>query len=225
MFLANFQTFAQEIVADTTIIENEERSLLNELTSDSAQIIFDSTQLILNDVRIALDTSVNRSGLNAKVEYEAQDSIRFDLINKRVYLYNNAVIDYQEIKLEAADVKIHFEENLLFAEGVLDTLNKLVGKPVFTEGDQVYKSKYMKYNYRTKKAFIREVFTEDGEGFLHGKIIKKLENQNINVSEGSFTTCSNEEHPHFSFFLQNPVETIKNLPYSPYFWRSRYSLH
>ena len=57
----------------------------------------------------------------------------------------------------------------------------------------------MKYNYKTKKGFIRTVFTEDGDGYLHGKEVKKLANDEINVSHGSYTTCNNEEHPHFEF--------------------------
>ena len=182
--LANTQAFSQKSLTDSTF-KNNESIAMRKPTIDTTQIV--------------VDTSLNNIGLKAKVVYSAQDSIRFDLKNKKVFLYNNAVIDYQEIKLEAADVKIHFDENLLFAEGVLDSVNKLIGKPIFTEGDQVYKSKFMKYNYNTKKAFIKEVFTEDGEGYLHGKIIKKLGDETINVSYGSFTTCSNEEHPHFEF--------------------------
>lgn len=163
----------------------KEQKSIRKPTTDSTKIVQDSTS--------------NSMGLDAKVEYVAKDSIRFDLKNKKVFLYNEAVIDYQKIKLEAADVKIHFTENLLIAEGVLDSVGKLIGKPIFTEDGHAYKSKFMKYNYKTKKAFIKDVFTEDGEGFMHGKTIKKLSDESINVSGGSFTTCSNEEHPHFEF--------------------------
>lgn len=190
ILLVNNLTFAQQKLQELNTnkreqIPNQDTKTTNLITQDSTQIVQDSTS--------------NSMGLNAKVDYTAIDSIRFDLINKKVFLYNEAVIDYQTIKLEAADVRIHFTENILLAEGVFDSLGKLVGKPIFTEDEQVYKSKYMKYNYSTKKAIIREVFTESGEGFMHGKIIKKLANENINVSGGSFTTCSNEEHPHFAF--------------------------
>ena len=169
--------------------------------NSNRQSVVNPKQLVIpqSDTTKTIPDSTKSMGLEAKVEYHAKDSMRFDLRNKKVYLFNEAVIDYQSINLQAADVKINFNENLLFAEGVLDSTNKLVGKPVFTEEGQIYKSKFMKYNYNTKKAFIKEVFTEDGEGYLHGKTIKKLGDESINVSHGSFTTCSNEEHPHFEF--------------------------
>lgn len=153
----------------------------------------------LDSIQAPDDTTFNDNEIEAKVEYNAIDSMRFNLKTKSVFLYNKAFINYKDIKLEAADIKILFNNNLLFANGVLDSSNNLVGNPIFTEDAQEYKSKFMKYNYKTKKAFIKEVFTEDGEGFLHGKTIKKLEDESINVNEGSFTTCSNEEHPHFEF--------------------------
>ncbi len=191
ILLANNLTFAQQNFNELDTTKQEQILNQNKTTN--------TNQLAQNSTLTVQDSTSNSMGLNAKVDYVAKDSIRFDLRNKKVYLYNEAVIDYQTIKLEAADVKIHFTENILLAEGVFDSLGKLVGKPVFTEDEQVYKSKYMKYNYSTKKAIIREVFTESGEGFMHGKTIKKLANENINVKNGSFTTCNDEEHPHFEF--------------------------
>jgi len=38
--------------------------------------------------------------------------------------------------------------------------------------------------------------TQEGEGYMHGSIIKKLPDNSINVRKGSYTTC-NLEHPHF----------------------------
>lgn len=184
ILLTNAICLAQNDSRDADINIQEQIPIQN-ISADSTLSVQDSTS--------------NTMGLDAKVDYVAKDSIRFDLINKKVFLYNEAVINYQNIKLEAADVKIHFTENLLLAEGVKDSLGKLIGKPIFTDEGQVYKSKFMKYNYNTKQAYIKEVFTVDGEGYMHGKTIKKLSNNNINVSEGSFTTCSNEEHPHFEF--------------------------
>jgi hypothetical protein len=36
-------------------------------------------------------------------------------------------------------------------------------------------------------------------GFIHGSRIKKMDDNTINIRSGSFTTCSNPEHPHFEF--------------------------
>jgi len=88
---------------------------------------------------------------------------------------------------------------LVYAIGVPDSNKKITGSPVFTEEDQTYKSKEMKYNYETEKGLIKHVFTQDGEGYIHGEIIKKIGDEVINVQSGSYTTCDKEEHPHFEF--------------------------
>ncbi|MCP4550633.1 MAG: LPS-assembly protein LptD, partial [Bacteroidetes bacterium] len=136
-------------------------------------------------------------GLDANVEYQSKDSIRFNMISSEVFMYGDAEIKYDKIDLDAAFVKIDFIANELEAEGVKDSTGKLIGNPIFTQEDKVYNSKYMKYNYVTKKGYIKDVITEEGEGLLHGKEIKKLANDEILLKSGIFTTCTNEDHPHF----------------------------
>ncbi|MCK4407097.1 MAG: LPS-assembly protein LptD, partial [Bacteroidales bacterium] len=146
-----------------------------------------------------LEVQKTSAAIKSKVDYSSNDSIRFDVKNQEVFLFGNAEINYDKINLKAAYIKIEFEKSIAFAEGVKDSTGKIVGSPVFTENSQSYKSRTMKYNYETKKGLITKVFTQDGDGYLHGKIIKKMENNEINVKYGSYTTCSNEEHPHYEF--------------------------
>ena len=160
----------------------------------------DST--LVQTINNLADTIISRAssvGLGANVDYKSKDSIRFDMNTSQVFMYGDAEINYETIDLDAAFIKIVFGSNELIAEGVKDTNGVLVGNPVFTEDEKPIKSKYIKYNYKTKKGFIRNAITEDGEGFLHGTEIQKLANDEILVSHGAFTTCSNEEHPHFEF--------------------------
>jgi lipopolysaccharide assembly outer membrane protein LptD (OstA) len=144
-------------------------------------------------------TSKNKSGLEAKVEYEAVDSIRFELEDQKVFLFKKAKIKYEKINMEAGNIQIHFKENLLFAKGVSDSTGNMIGRPVFTEGSKSYKSKFMKYNYKTNKGFIKDAFTKESEGYVHGKAIKKFKDNDVNISGGSFTTCDCEDCPHFEF--------------------------
>lgn len=162
--------------------------------------IMDSTLArTINNFADTLIAKTSNLGLDANVEYESKDSIQFDMKSAMVYMYGDAQIVYDKINLDASYIRIEFNSNELIAEGVKDSVGKLIGKPVFKQDDKTYKSEYMKYNYRTKKAYIRNVFTEDGEGFLHSKEVLKLPNDDVNSHGGSFTTCSNEEHPHFEF--------------------------
>jgi len=46
------------------------------------------------------------SDLKSKVKYTASDSIRFDIITKKVYLYGQAAIEYETIHLKAGFITI-----------------------------------------------------------------------------------------------------------------------
>src|SRR5690606_24990317 len=70
-------------------------------------IAADTLQPESPDSLLAADTlqipAVNESSsaLKAPVVYDARDSVVYDVINKRVLLYGEAMVVYEEIKLEA----------------------------------------------------------------------------------------------------------------------------
>lgn len=140
-----------------------------------------------------------KTTLDYKLERTAQDSIIQDLKNRKVYLYGGSVVIYGDIKLEAAFIEVNFDRNEVFAKGLPDSTGKIVGTPVFTEGGQTFEAQTMTYNFDTKKGIINTVFTEDGQGYIHGKLVKKMADDNINIQSGSYTTCNNKKHPHFEF--------------------------
>jgi lipopolysaccharide assembly outer membrane protein LptD (OstA) len=142
---------------------------------------------------------VKKNRLDAKVDYSARDSIRFEIKGQKVFLYQDGIIKYTDISLKAAYVEIDFPKNLVYATGVKDSTGKLIGTPDFQQGGQNFKSKAINYNYTTKRGFINTVFTKQDEGYLHGTIVKKMENNVTYMKSGSYTTCDNEENPHFAF--------------------------
>ncbi|MBE0637099.1 MAG: LPS-assembly protein LptD [Bacteroidales bacterium] len=137
-------------------------------------------------------------GLENKVVYNSFEKIHFDVINKKVFLYRNADITYGTIRLKADYVEIDFAKNQVYARGVPDSLGVLKGTPVFSEGATEFEAEEMTYNFDTKKGVIQRVITQEGEGYIHGERIKKLDDERINVQRGSYTTC-NLDHPHFEF--------------------------
>jgi lipopolysaccharide assembly outer membrane protein LptD (OstA) len=166
----------------------------------------------------SLAGDISEDALDAKVEYKANDSTVFDLVNKKVFLYGQAVINYDDINLQAAYIEIDFEKNEVYATGLPDSTGKELGIPVFKQADQNFKSHVMRYNYKSKKGFINRVITEDGSGFLHGETVKKMGDDVVNISKGSYTTCSNEDHPHFEFrYNKSKVIPKKRIVTGPAF--------
>jgi len=87
-----------------------------------------------------------------------------------------------------------------FAYGSLDSAGKVMGKPIFKEGNDVYNMDSIHYNFDSKKAKIYGVITKQGEGFLHSKMTKKMPDNTVNLIGGEYTTCD-LEHPHFYIYL------------------------
>lgn len=137
-------------------------------------------------------------GLEASVKYKSFRKIHFDIKDRKVFLFDDATIEYGDIELKAAYIEIDFLNNTVFAKGIPDSTGKMIGEPVFTESGQSFNSEEMSYNFDTKKGVIKHVITKDGEGYLHGKKIKKMDDERINVSQGSYTTCD-LKHPHYEF--------------------------
>jgi len=130
------------------------------------------------------------------IDYEADDSLIFDLENDKVYLYGNGFVTYQDIELRAAYIELDRARDVVFAMGTLDSLGREIGKPVFKDGSESFESKTLTYNFKTKKGIIQGVITEQEGGYLHSGITKKHENGEIHVKNGKYTTCD-LENPHF----------------------------
>lgn len=147
-----------------------------------------------------VSTAKKRTVLDAKIVYEAEDSIRMDFSTHKAFLYGNntnAEMKYQMIELRSGYIELDFRKNIVYARGFSDSAGIVVNEPEFTEGDRTFNAKEMYYNLETRKGFIRRVVTREGEGYLLGDSIKKMANESINISSGSYTTCNNHEAPHF----------------------------
>ena len=135
--------------------------------------------------------------LDSKVDYHARDSMRFDLKAKKIFLYGAADVKYDKIHLTADYIEINWGNNVVHAEGRPDSTGQIVGYPVFDEGSQTFNADRMDYNFKTKKGRLTGIFTQQGDGYLHGSQVKKNENDELFVKNGKYTTCNLPDHPHF----------------------------
>jgi len=136
--------------------------------------------------------------LSAKIDYASADSLSMDLKQKKAWLYGNASIEYEDIKLNASIIEIDFDDNTIHAYATQDSAGKDIGTPEFKQGSISFKSKEIAYNFTTRKGLIQNVITKEGDGYVHGTVIKKVNDSVTNVGKGEFTTCDLEDHPHFS---------------------------
>jgi len=105
-----------------------------------------------------------KTKLKSKVDYSANDSLRFEIKGQKLFLFKKADMRYQDIILKADSVEIDFPNHTFYATGVPDSTGKNQGSPEFSQAGQTFKSKIIRYNYDTKKGYIQIVFAKQDEG-------------------------------------------------------------
>ncbi len=148
---------------------------------------------------LALSSDSTRSkqmGLESPVAYQAMDSMVITAGNK-AFLYGESNVQYQQIELQAENIEMNLDSSLVYARFGRDSIGDEFGYPLFKDGDQEYESKTMQYNFRSKKGYITDVITQQGEGFVTAGRTKKMDNDVLNMAGGKYTTCDEHEHPHF----------------------------
>ena len=155
--------------------------------------------------------------LDHVVEFNAKDSIIMYGRNHAV-MFGGSKIIYGDIDMSASQISMDMDSSQVHAIGVPDSVGELIGNPVFKDNSGEYESRVMKYNFKTKRGYITDIVTEQGEGFLTGGITKKTEDDYYYIKDGRYTTCDDHEHPHFYFQLTKAkVKPKKNVVTGPAF--------
>ncbi len=153
--------------------------------------------------------------LDHVVEFTAKDSIILYGRNHAV-MYGGSKILYGDIDMTASQISMDMDSSQVHAIGVPDSVGDIIGNPVFKDNSGEYESQVMKYNFKTKRGYITNIVTEQGEGYLTGGVTKKTEDDEYYIKDGRYTTCDNHEHPHFYFQLTKAkVKPKKNVVTGP----------
>ncbi|MFQ5335121.1 MAG: putative LPS assembly protein LptD, partial [Flavobacteriales bacterium] len=134
--------------------------------------------------------------------------MRFNVKEQKMYLFGKAKVTYMSMVIEADYIEMDMKKNEFYASGVPDSTGELAGKPVFKDGEQGFTSQTMRYNFETKKGKITEAITQEGDGYIHGKEIKREDEKILYIKDGKYTTC-NKEEPHF-YIEAKKLKVIKD---------------
>ena len=141
----------------------------------------------------------SESAIEVQVICSASDSSFRDMSQKKIFYFGNAEAKYDDIEITAACLEFDLENSTCRAYGVVDSLGKLQGRPVFKQGETTFEAREMLYNFKTKKGIITKVWTEEQGGYLHGERVKRMDDNTINIRSGGYTTCDLKDHPHYQF--------------------------
>ncbi len=171
-------------------------------TSEKATIIEPQLTKI-----IVADSLKKKPLLESKIKRKALDYEKIDQKKKTITLYNQAEVYYQDVELKAGIIVIDYEKNEIYAGRIKDSLGKYTQAPVFKQGTNVVEPDSIKFNTKTKKAWVLNSRTEQGEFKIKAEFTKK-ENDSVYFMKGArFTTSKDIDNPEY-YFKTNKVKFV-----------------
>jgi len=222
LVISSFTLSSQEdrrgrrIRRDIQKIEAASDSLSLRSHPDSLQPVNDSLKAINDSIAFARDSiaradsifrrdsleMLKKSSLEAPAFTAAKDSIVEDFSDgkRMIYYYGDVSVKYGNMELTADYMEYDLNSSTLFARGTKDTTGVIKGMPVMKQGQASYTMEEVRYNFKSNKARITNMVTQEQDGILHGKRIKMMPDRSINIANGRYTVCDCEE-PHYYLHL------------------------
>ncbi len=207
--LSNINFFHKSLTADTVPPTGEK--LLNVQAKPVSAVkktdpkIPDTT---IDPVIDSFSIKYSKDGLDAPVNYHADDSMVLDVPGKKIYLYGNeAKTHYQDIELTAPGIQYDQATNTVSAYMKRDSAGNVLKYVKFTQGnDFTSYSDSMRFNMITGKGQTKSTYFMQNEMYVHADVSKKVDSNTIYARGTRFTTC-NLDTPHFAF-VSNKVKFI-----------------
>ncbi len=197
---------------------------------DSQQIGIDTTKMDSLELAIyrhnkAIDDSIYRDSINrtkkntidSPVHYSSDDSMVYLSDVKMAYLFGNSKVKYENMDLESENVDMSLEKTMVHATGVWadSTETELTGTPVFKMGSDTYESDTMSFNYKTKKGLILNATTEQDEGYMTSELSKRIENGEVYLRHGKYTTCDADDPDFYLAISRAKLRPGKDVVFGP----------
>jgi len=150
---------------------------------------------------IKIDTIVKpKSTVESKITHNALDSILQNAKKKQIELYNQAHVTYEDIDLKAGYILIDNKNNTLFARGIKDSVG-YTQRPVFKQGSQESEQDSLFYNFKTKRAIIYSIKSNQSGMITYAKKTKRENDSVIFLGDMRFTT-SDKPNPDYYIYTR-----------------------
>lgn len=158
------------------------------------------------------------------------ETVDFDNIDQKLYLTENARLEYKDVSFSAYQIILDMKENTVSAIQKEDTVFSktepgkidsifIIGRPEITENKETVRGTYMLYDLDTKQGVVHNARTvmksaklEDNTFFQSESMIK-LDNDDIHGTNAIITSCD-LDHPHYYFKADSVIVTSDNWVYA-----------
>ncbi|OEK07680.1 organic solvent tolerance protein OstA [Flavivirga aquatica] len=207
----NTVSFAQDIPKKGKTIERTVKDSIN-ISTDSLLIPKPEVSEISQDSTLTDSIKPKKDLLENIVIYHANDYTRFNQKKKKLYLYNEAKIEYGDMNITGGNITINYNTNTVYAKGIIDSIGEYTQKPIFTQGTNVVEPDSIVFNTDSKKALIYNSKTEQGEGTVIAQITKKENDSVYFLKNAKYTTAEDLDDPEYYIKLRkakiNPGKKI-----------------
>ena len=158
------------------------------------------------------------SELKAPMDFTSNDSIAIYPKRNIVRMYGEGTINYGDNKITGDFMEMKTDSGTIFSTYIdyPDSLQKERHYAKITIGQDEYEAKSMRYNVKTQRGYITDVITKQGEGYVVAQKTKRMENSDLYMKDGKYSTCENHEHPHYYIAMtEAKVRPAKDLVSGP----------
>lgn len=197
----NTQLLPHSAKSDSTVIDTTTQVLADTAKMDSLQkAIWMHNKAIDDSLRADSINRQRKNGIDAPVEYTAEDSMTYEGASGLAHLYGQSHVKYQDMDLQSDQIFMQLDSSLVHATGSLDSLGNKFGTPIFKMGSDTYENDTIAFNFKTKKGLISDVYTQQDDGYMTAQLAKRGANGEIYLQHGRYTTCD-KDHPDFYIAL------------------------
>ena len=191
---------AQDIPDSTAVV-------IPRATRDSTRVALDS--LFTQPVSVTQRDSITGDSIVPEqevitdvVDYFGKDYVYINRKENKVYLYNEAFVTYQDMKIEAGVIVLDYNKNEVTAKGIVDTAGTYTQMPVFTQGQSEVQPDSIIFNFDSEKALIYNSRTVQNGFRVRGEVAKKVNDSVVYMNNVRFTTSENVDDPEYYFYAR-----------------------
>lgn len=172
----------------------------------------------INGDSLNLDTSIykiSKDAIDEDLTWGAKYNQLLDIDSSIIILRDGAFVNYGDISLTGGYIEFDQHTSEVLAMPLQDTSAVNLQIPVYKDKSDEFKAKKIRYNLKTKKAWVEFATKKEGELTIHGNYGKYISKESDTIthsdkmftSGGLITTC-NHDNPHWGI----KASKIKLIP-------------
>ena len=139
--------------------------------------------------------------LTGIIDYYGEDYVYMDKLKNKVYMYNNAYITYEDMRIEAGYIILDYNKNEIYAKGI-DSAGVYSQTPVFKQAENEVIPDSIRFNMDTKKALIYNSRSGRDEVKYKAEVAKKVNDSVYFLKNIKFTTSKDIDNPEYYFYTR-----------------------